>query len=183
VEFESDKREAGFTDTPLALLFPMAELPYLGQSDEGPAPPVSRSTAERPERSRLPVQTVSSKLPAFYDVGRSFVTSSTASPSTISVSPRAGETNGPPLDTVLVGRADALIRSGDISGARLLLERAASGGSAQAAFRLGETYDPAVLSKLGTFGIRGDTARARELYSTASKAGIQGAAERLEALH
>jgi len=82
----------------------------------------------------------------------------------------------------LVRRADTLLRSGDVSGARLLLERASNEGSALAAFRLGETYDPAVLSEIGALGMRGDAALARDLYTKALNGGIDQAARRLQAL-
>ena len=70
-------------------------------------------------------------------------------------------------DSPLVKRADAIFRSGDVSGARLLLERASEAGDARALFLLAETYDPRVLSTLRTRGIRGDAARAEELYARA----------------
>jgi hypothetical protein len=81
----------------------------------------------------------------------------------------------------LMTRAQELIRSGDISAARLLLQRAMQTGSAQAAFQLAETYDPQILSKWGARGIRGDVERARELYSQALKGGVSDSTPRLEA--
>jgi hypothetical protein len=82
----------------------------------------------------------------------------------------------------LVRRADALFRSGDVSGARLLLERSMEAGNAQAAFLLAETFDPHVLSRLGTFGIRPDPAKARDLYARALALGVRQAGERIQAL-
>ena len=46
-------------------------------------------------------------------------------------------------------RGDALIASGDLAAARLVLRRAAEAGDARAAMTLAETYDPAILEKLG----------------------------------
>lgn len=82
----------------------------------------------------------------------------------------------------LVRRADTLFQSGDVSGARLLLERAMEAGNAQAAFRLAETFDPNVLSRLGALGIRPDPAKARDLYARALALGIRQAGERMQAL-
>ena len=79
-------------------------------------------------------------------------------------------------------RAEALIQIGDISGARLLLERAQQNGNPRAAFLLAETFDPHALSKLGILGIRGDAQKARENYARALALGVDGAAERIEAL-
>jgi hypothetical protein len=85
-------------------------------------------------------------------------------------------------DDRLTIRAEELFRKGDVSGARLLLERALDSGNARAAFLLAETFDPNVLSKLGVVGIRGDNAKAREFYGRARAMGIALAGERMEAL-
>jgi len=82
----------------------------------------------------------------------------------------------------LVARADTLLRAGDVSGARLLLERSMESGNARAAFLLAETFDPHFLSKLGALGIRSDAAKARELYARARAMGITQADERMQAL-
>lgn len=82
----------------------------------------------------------------------------------------------------IVKRADALLQSGDVSGARLLLEHAMESGNAQAAFMLAETFDPNVLSQIGVLGIRGDPAKARELYARALALGVRQAGERMQAL-
>jgi hypothetical protein len=63
-----------------------------------------------------------------------------------------------------------------------VLERAAETGSALASFALAETYDPVILSTWGTYGTRGDTTKARELYAKAHAGGIQDAKDRLDEL-
>jgi len=68
-------------------------------------------------------------------------------------------------------RADALIASGDLAAARLVLRRAADAGDARAAMTLGETYDPAVLEKLGVHGVVPDLAMARGWYEKAKQFG------------
>ena len=55
----------------------------------------------------------------------------------------------------------------DVSGARLLLERASQAGDTGAMMLLGETYDPRVLASLGAIGVRGDILKAEELYARA----------------
>jgi len=82
----------------------------------------------------------------------------------------------------LVARASALLAKGDIGAARIVLERAVEMGSAQASFSLAETYDPLVLAKWGTYGTRGDTIKAQDLYAKADAAGINEAKARVEAL-
>ena len=71
---------------------------------------------------------------------------------------------------------------GDIAAARAFLQRAAEGGDARALMALGDTYDPATLSRLGTLGLKGDEAVARSYYSRAAAAGVTGARERIAAL-
>jgi hypothetical protein len=79
----------------------------------------------------------------------------------------------------LMSRANVLIRQGDIGAARIVLERAAETGNAQALFALAETFDPVVLSTWGTLGTLGDAARARELYAKALAGGLEEARSRL----
>jgi hypothetical protein len=94
----------------------------------------------------------------------------------------AAEANGSLEAARLVERANALLGQGNIGAARVVLERAAERGSAQATFRLAETYDPLVLSSWGTYGTRGDATKARELYAKAYDGGIKVAKDRSNAL-
>jgi hypothetical protein len=64
----------------------------------------------------------------------------------------------------LVQRAEELLRSGDVSGARLFLERASQSNDRRALLLLAQTYDPRVLLERGVRGIRGDAKVANELY-------------------
>jgi hypothetical protein len=82
----------------------------------------------------------------------------------------------------LMARASALLAQGSIGAARMVLERAAETGSAQATFTLAETYDPRVLAAWKAYGTRGDAAKARDLYARASDAGIRGAEDQSHAL-
>jgi len=82
----------------------------------------------------------------------------------------------------LLRRADALIASGDVAAARLVLRRAADAGDAGAAMALAGTYDPANLAKLGVHGIVPDLAMARSWYEKARTFGSAEARQRLEML-
>jgi TPR repeat protein len=84
---------------------------------------------------------------------------------------------------MLVSRGNSFIQSGDLVSARLLLKRAAEGGSADAALRLGETFDPKFLNSLGALGISPDSAMARQWYEKAAALGSAGAAQRLAHLN
>jgi hypothetical protein len=79
--------------------------------------------------------------------------------------------------TLLLSKANELIRPGDVSGARLLLERAFETGSAEAAFYLAQTYDPRILESWNVQGIRPDPEKARELYNLAHEGGVTKAKE------
>jgi hypothetical protein len=81
----------------------------------------------------------------------------------------------------LLSRADTFLRIGDLSGARLVLERAVQAGSALAAFKLAETYDPKQLPRWRAQGLRGDWERAQALYERARSGGVTEAQQRLEA--
>ena len=84
---------------------------------------------------------------------------------------QSGQTGGnsvptmPPSEALaLIARGQKRMKMGDIALARLLFERAALGGSAQAAFALAETYDPNQIWKLGAIGLVGDAQKARRWY-------------------
>ena len=96
--------------------------------------------------------------------------------------PKAAEAQGNAEATKLITRASALLGQGNIGAARIVLERAAESGNAQASFMLAETYDPVILSAWGTYGTRGEAAKARELYAKAHTGGIREAKDRLDAL-
>ena len=124
------------------------------------APPPSRAPAELPLPSRSPAELMTPK-DAIKDAIHSLDPNEIAS---------------------LLKRGDALIASGDLAAARLVLRRAADAGDAHAAMTLAETYDPAILEKLGVHGLVPDVAMARDWYEKAKKLGAAEATRRLEML-
>lgn len=80
---------------------------------------------------------------------------------------------------MLIKRGKDLLTSGDISAARLLLRRAAEAGNADAALAFGSTFDPAVITRLGAIGVRGDAAKAREWYEKAAALGSNTASQQI----
>lgn len=72
---------------------------------------------------------------------------------------------------LLIKRGKEQAANGDISAARLLLQRAADAGSAEAALALGSTFDPLVVKRLGAIGVQTDAAKAREWYQKAAALG------------
>ncbi len=82
----------------------------------------------------------------------------------------------------MLRRADDLIKSGDLSSARLLLRRVAEAGDARAAFTLAGTFDPNVLKALGLQDGAPDIALARLWYERAAQLGSADAPRRLQQL-
>jgi hypothetical protein len=82
----------------------------------------------------------------------------------------------------LVQRGDAFLTSGDIASARLFYERAADSGSGPAALRLGATFDPAILGRVGTSDVIADPAQALLWYRRARDLGMLGAEQRMKRL-
>jgi hypothetical protein len=79
----------------------------------------------------------------------------------------------------LINRAKILFASGDISPARLLLERAADAQEPTAALLLARTYDPDVLRTQNVRNILPDPAMARIWYQRAAQLGSADAQRRL----
>jgi hypothetical protein len=82
----------------------------------------------------------------------------------------------------LLARGDWLFATGDVASARLLFERAADAGEAQAALRLGETFDPVYLDDSRLRGLHGDPDAAVFWYRHARDLGATGVASRLKKL-
>jgi TPR repeat protein len=79
----------------------------------------------------------------------------------------------------LLKRAKNLLEIGDITSARLLLERAADAQEPEAALMLAGTYDPQVLGSQDLRSITPDPAAARLWYQKAAQLGSADAKRRL----
>lgn len=108
--------------------------------------------------------------------------------STIVTSPKSDPvklSDAPPLDPEtrkgLRDRAIQMIRHGDIAGARVTIGRLEREGDPAGLLLLARTYDVKVLARLGVLGIKGDAARAMQLYKRAADAGNKEAEEALKA--
>jgi hypothetical protein len=82
----------------------------------------------------------------------------------------------------LVARGDLLLGSGDVTSARLFYERAADAPDAQAALRLGESYDPAFLAEARLNRAAGSVLLAAQWYRRADELGAPEADTLLRAL-
>jgi hypothetical protein len=72
-----------------------------------------------------------------------------------------------------------LLRTGDVTSARLFYERAVDAGEAQAAARLGQTFDPVLLNPTR---LRGDPGKALFWYRRARDLGATEVISRLKSL-
>ena len=82
----------------------------------------------------------------------------------------------------LLARGDWLFATGDVAAGRLLYERAANAGEAQAAMRLGQTFDPVYPDHSQLRGVRGDPGTAVFWYRRARDLGAPDAEVLLKAL-
>jgi hypothetical protein len=79
-------------------------------------------------------------------------------------------------------QGEQFIAAGDVVTARIVFQRAAEAGDANAAMALGATYDPTVLAKLGVAGLGADVEKARTWYQKAESLGSTEATRRLAIL-
>ena len=107
----------------------------------------------------------------------------------LAMEPAAREAAPPPARRIdpdelatLLKRAKGLLAIGDITAARLLLERAADAQEAEAALMLAGTYDPQILGVQDMRSITTDPAMARAWYEKAAQLGSADARRRLSQL-
>jgi TPR repeat protein len=82
----------------------------------------------------------------------------------------------------LLERGDRLMKLGDIVSARALYTRALDADQANAALRLGSTFDPLIYQRIGVRGLQPDAGKAMEWYLTAAEAGNENARRAYDAL-
>jgi hypothetical protein len=82
----------------------------------------------------------------------------------------------------LLSRGEAMVATGNIARARMLFERAATGGSARAAAETARMYDPEFLASIHVRGIEPDASLAASWYRRAAALGDSEADARLRQL-
>lgn len=139
--------------------------PQVAAAPANPEPPQPAVAADPPQPAPAPQQ---------------------AAPLQLTPSPQQDEHAALRLDdaeiAILIERGNDFLRNGDFASARLLLRRAADGGSADAAMALATTFDPVVLARLGAIGATPDIAKAREWYQRAVDLGSTAASQQLAKL-
>jgi len=76
-----------------------------------------------------------------------------------------------PENAALMEKAWDLVNSGDVAAARLLFQRMADAGIADAALALAATYDPRQLAQYKLIGVMGDETKAHDWYQRANELG------------
>ena len=83
----------------------------------------------------------------------------------------------------LLGKGEALLKTGDLDSARQFFIKAHGMGAAEGAFGAGQTYDPVVYAAMNVRGLEPDPQKAREWYDKAVAAGNEDAAKALAKLN
>src|ERR1700733_15090660 len=147
-----------------------------GQDPQPPAPDVRNVTIAAVEPTRDDIKSA-------YQSALQGAAPQQAAPVAESVIPPAPVHHLDPGEIAsALSRGMALITSGDLAAARLVLRRSADAGDARSAMMLAETYDPAFLEKLGVHGVVPDLSKARDWYEKAKQFGATEADQRLELL-
>lgn len=147
--------------------------------------PASTEPASAPDAAGPPV-TLASASPSRDEIAAAYQTAIKSR--IVAVEPAARETSpsarriDPDELAALLKRANGLLAIGDITAARLLLERAADAEAAEAALMLATTYDPLVVGTHDMRSITPDPASARLWYQKAAQLGSSDARRRLSQL-
>lgn len=158
-----------------------------GPGSQKPAPPDDAPASMPASHASAPVQTAAAALTdtnvsAPSTKARAVAVTPGWQAQTLALSHGASRTMTPERAAALLARGRELAANRDITAARKYFERAAEGGSPQAALEAGRTYDPVQLKELGIIGLKADPQRAGELYRQADAAGVAGARALLEQL-
>ena len=148
--------------------------------DAPPRPAITQPAAKVKEPAPQPVESISagSDTSAKAHVAAIPEQQSEASPASKQPLPKPTVTPDDNEIQMLIKRGNNLFKDGDFAAARLLFERAAKAGSAEAALALGSTYDPSVIKQLGAVSVTPDLDRALKWYETAADRGSADAADR-----
>jgi hypothetical protein len=176
-----------------ASLASAAPVPFGGaQQDATPpaprvaaVPPAAPEPAAAPDAATRRIQPgqLASASPSRDEIAAAYQTAIKSR--VVAVEPAAAEAQPPArrIDpdelAALLKRAKGLLAIGDITSARLLLERAADAQEADAALMLAGTYDPLVLGARDMRSITPDPATARLWYQKAAQFGSPDARRRL----
>jgi hypothetical protein len=146
------------------------------------APPQHDDRATSPQ-SEISSQHSKASQPARSSEGETVATLQPAEPGAqLPPASKATRALDPEEIKLLMKQGEQFIAAGDVVTARIVFQRAAEAGDADAAVVLGATYDPIVLAKLGVTGLGADVDKARTWYQKAESLGSVEATRRLAIL-
>jgi hypothetical protein len=146
-------------------------------------PPVPIAPFAEPDAPRLEeVERVLAAALAPPPVAAAPAPAAPAAPPSAAVAAPPAPSMAPEMVEMLLRRGSELMRLGDVSAARRFFERAAAGGSGEAALATGATYDPRELQRIGARGIPPDRNAALTWYRRAAALGVAEAQDRIRAL-
>jgi hypothetical protein len=146
------------------------------------APPQHDDRATSPQ-SEISSQHSKASQPARSSEGETVATLQPAEPGAqLPPASKATRALDPEEIKLLMKQGEQFIAAGDVVTARIVFQRAAEAGDADAAVALGATYDPIVLAKLGVTGLGADVDKARTWYQKAESLGSVEATRRLAIL-
>ena len=146
------------------------------------APPQHDDRATSPQ-SEISSQHSKASQPARSSEGETVATLQPAEPGAqLPPASKATRALDPEEIKLLMKQGEQFIAAGDVVTARIVFQRAAEAGDADAAVVLAGTYDPIVLAKLGVTGLRADVDKARTWYQKAESLGSVEATRRLAIL-
>jgi hypothetical protein len=162
-------RSAATAPLPAASLMQPAQLPTpIGSATTGPSPDHSAvetslgSSASEPSQPASAVPTPTAEEPQGSSADPPAVRKPLGAPVAASAPAMAPSLSAGQIAELLT-RGDTFLHAGDVASARLFYERAADAGDREAAMRMGATFDPAFLGRVGLHA-RADPAIALSWY-------------------
>jgi TPR repeat protein len=164
---------------------PNPDVKPASQAAAAPIPAVATAKAEPPKAAPIAVAKAEPPTPSGKPIALAVMSPPTPPSSAIAKSapePAKPEVAASAESASWSVRGLVAFAKGDLSSARLYLERAAELGDPRAFVALADTYDPSVLAKLGVVCAPGDAQRAKDYLVKAAAAGVVSAKDRMAAL-
>jgi hypothetical protein len=147
------------------------------------APPPTMAQDDNPSTSAQTSQSIKTSQPARSPAGETGAIVQPDEPGAQNPpASKATRVLDPEEITLLMKQGEQFIAVGDVITARIVFQRAAEAGDADAALALGATYDPIVLAYLGVAGLGANVEKARIWYQKAESLGSTDATRRLAIL-
>jgi hypothetical protein len=157
--------------------------PQTASSDPPVVAPLQHDDRATSAQSEISSQRTKSSQPARSPGGETVAMLQLAEPGAqVPPANKATRVLDPEEIKLFMKQGEQFIAAGDVVTARIVVQRAAEAGDADAAVALGGTYDPIVLANLGVAGLGANVEKARVWYQKAESLGSSEATRRLAIL-